>query len=362
VVGVAGEDGALQPGDDPAAAEADNGAENAGAVYVYSRSRLRSGDLTPFQYLKAFNCRANDYFGASVTLTDSQLIVGAPGEDGGNADDPADDSAALSGAAYVFTLQDGHFVFEQYLKPPAPILPNQGFGLACSADADLLAIGAPLETSATTVIDGPRGGSLSYDGATYLYRRVGSRWQFEAYLKPGNAHPNTLFGYSVRAAGGRVAVGAPGATNCPDEAPGVSARGAVYAFESRDVGWAVDACVSPSVGRGDFFGAGLGAFGDKLVVGAPWDASGRANDPSDASQTYSGAAYVEERSAAGWRKRAYLKAPNFASDDVFGGSIDLGARFAVVAASQRSRTESGQSDAVYSGAAYVFEVSPPAMP
>ena len=64
VVGVAGEDSALQPGDDPAAAEADNSAENAGAVYVYSRSQLRSGDLSPFQYLKASNIGAKDYFGA----------------------------------------------------------------------------------------------------------------------------------------------------------------------------------------------------------------------------------------------------------------------------------------------------------
>jgi hypothetical protein len=308
--------------------------------------------------LKASNIGAGDYFGASVSLTDSQLIVGAPGEDGGNADDPQDESAATSGAAYVFTLQDEHFVFEQYLKPPAPIMHNQLFGLSMSVEADLLAIGAPSESSSTTAIGGKRDDSMLGDGAAYLYRRVDDRhWQFEEYVKPAKARPGTAFGWSVRVSSGRVAVGAPGATNCPDEPLGVEKRGAVYVFDRGAGAWAVDACLRPSVRRGDFFGGGLGAFGDTLLIGAPWDTSGRADDPSDSSQDFSGAVYSEQRSAGRWQ-HVYFKAPKFAVDDVFGASIDVGDRFAVVGAAQRSRTQSGQPDAAYEGAAYVFDVAP----
>jgi hypothetical protein len=358
VVGAAGEDSALQPGDDETSAEADNSAPNAGAVYVYSRSRLADGDLTPFQYLKAPNLEKQDYFGASVALTDSQLFVGAPGEDGGNSDDPADDSAAESGAVYVFTLQDRGFVFDQYLKPPAPIAPNQLFGLSSSVDADLLAIGAPLESSGTTAVGGDRkDASTIGDGAVYLYRHVDRGWQFEEYLKPAEARSATGFGYTVRVSNDRVAVGAPGATNCQDEPLGVDNRGAVYTF-ARDAGtWALDACLGPKPRRGDLFGIGVGLYGDTLLVGAAWDASGRAGDPSDASQNFSGAAYLEQHTSGGWQRRVYIKAPQLASDDVFGNSIDLSEKLAAVGASQRSRTDAGEPGVVYAGAVYVFDLA-----
>ena len=90
-------------------------------------------------------------------------------------------AAAYSGAVYVFGLRDEHFVFEQYLKPLAPIMHNQAFGLSSSVEADLLAIGAPFESSSTTAIGGERNDSMAADGATYLYRRVDEHWQFEEY-------------------------------------------------------------------------------------------------------------------------------------------------------------------------------------
>jgi hypothetical protein len=358
VVGAAGEDSALQPGDDPASAEADNSAPNAGAVYVYSRSRLADGDLTPFQYLKAPNLEKQDYFGASVALTDSELFVGAPGEDSGDSDDPADNSAAESGAVYVFALQERGFVFEQYLKPPAPITPNQLFGLSSSVDSDLFAIGAPLESSGTTAIGGERTDATTIgDGATYLYRRSDRGWQFEEYLKPATARSATGFGYTVRVSNDRVAVGAPGATNCQDEPLGVDNRGAVYTFDHDAGVWALDACLGPKPRRGDLFGVGVGLYRDTLLIGAAWDASGRAGDPSDGSQNFSGAAYLEQHTSGGWQRRLYIKAPELASDDVFGNAIDLGEKLAAVGASQRSRTETGEPGPVYAGAVYVFDVA-----
>jgi hypothetical protein len=82
--------------------QADNGSVSAGAVHLFSRT---GATWVQAVYLKASNTGGGDYFGSSVTLDGSTLLVAARFEDssatgvGGN---QTDDSAMLSGAAYVF--------------------------------------------------------------------------------------------------------------------------------------------------------------------------------------------------------------------------------------------------------------------
>jgi hypothetical protein len=134
IIGASGEDSALVPGRcapdaakcvrsnsvSEAAAEADNAAEDAGAVYVYTWSDLEQGKTEPVQYIKAPNAGASDLFGAGLALSDTRLIVGAPGEDSASAEEPMQDGAVDSGAVYSFELEDGRFVFRQMLKTPTP--------------------------------------------------------------------------------------------------------------------------------------------------------------------------------------------------------------------------------------------------
>ncbi|HEX4352326.1 MAG TPA: hypothetical protein VHZ95_05415, partial [Polyangiales bacterium] len=354
-VGIAGEDSALEPDADPSQAEANNDAENAGAVYVYARSKLATGDLTLAQYIKAPNIARHDYFGTSLVFVGNQLIIGASGEDGGQVDDPADDSATDSGAVYVYTLQDGRFVFDQYVKEPAPIQPNQLFGFSVSADDDLLAIGAPLDSSGSAT--GPREDVSSLgEGAAYLFRNRDGKWQFEAYLKPDEAFAGSGFGWSVRVSKGEVAIGAPRATNCRGESPGSDNGGRVYSF-ANSADWSIDECLGPKTRNDDFFGGSLGMLGDRLLIGAGWDASGRIDRPSDNSLSFAGAAYLEARTDGAWRQRAYVKAPKPAINDVFGSAVELDDDFVVIGASQRSFDETGDTSSVFSGAVYVFKAN-----
>jgi hypothetical protein len=81
-----------------------NEAEESGAVYFYTRSGTR---WTAGAWVKAANADAGDEFGSSVALsTDGHvMVVGAHGEDSaatGINGNQADNSAADSGAAYVF--------------------------------------------------------------------------------------------------------------------------------------------------------------------------------------------------------------------------------------------------------------------
>jgi hypothetical protein len=81
-----------------------NEAEESGAVYFYTRTGTR---WTAGAWVKAANADAGDEFGSSVALsTDGHvMVVGAHGEDSaatGINGNQADNSAADSGAAYVF--------------------------------------------------------------------------------------------------------------------------------------------------------------------------------------------------------------------------------------------------------------------
>ena len=70
-------------------------------------------------YLKASNTNANDQFGYLIAFSGDTLVVGAP-QEGSNATgvngDQANNSAANSGAVYVFTRTGGVWTQQAYLK------------------------------------------------------------------------------------------------------------------------------------------------------------------------------------------------------------------------------------------------------
>src|SRR3712207_4040675 len=64
------------------------------------------GSLAQQAYAKASNTGGNDFFGDSVAVAGDTMVVGAPEEDSnatGVNGDQSNDSAADSGAVYVFT-------------------------------------------------------------------------------------------------------------------------------------------------------------------------------------------------------------------------------------------------------------------
>ena len=105
--------------------------------------------LAAIGYFKAASVDANDAFGTSVAVSGdgATVVVGVPGEDSnatgidGNA---ANNSAAGSGAAYVFARTAGDWSQQAYLKASNTAL-NDAFGktVAISSDGSTIAIGAP---------------------------------------------------------------------------------------------------------------------------------------------------------------------------------------------------------------------------
>jgi hypothetical protein len=112
-----------------------------------------------------------------------------------------------------------------------------------------------------------------------------------------------------------------------------------------------------NTGAGDQFGMVVAVSGDgnTLAVGAPMEASaqpgvtpGAPNESATPNNAPSaGAVYVFARIAGVWTQQAYVKAPNPATFDLFGGALALSGDGNTLAVGAR-----GQGDS--SGAAYVF--------
>ena len=85
----------------------DNGANDAGAVYLFSNVSAEFDSLSVWEESGIVRSPAGDpadVFGSSVGLSQGTLAVGVPGESANPrpAADPSDNSLAASGAVYVF--------------------------------------------------------------------------------------------------------------------------------------------------------------------------------------------------------------------------------------------------------------------
>ncbi len=321
-----------------------DGAVDAGAVYVF----VRSGATWSQQaYVKASNTGAGDLFGSSVALSGDglTLAVGARDEDSSATGiDGAQGQGALdSGAVYVFARSGAVWSQQAYVKASTTELrDNFGGSIALSSDGSILAVGASLEDSAATGIDGAQGQGALDSGAVYVFARSGAVWSQQAYVKASNTEAYDQFGetLALSADGATLAVGTmledsgmPG--NQADDS--AESSGAVYVFVRSGATWAQRAFLKAApIGAGDRFGRSLALSGDGmlLTVGAPWEdgaATGVNGDAADDSAPDAGAVFVFARGAGTWTQDAYVKATDTRSRDYFGESVALSADGATLA-------------------------------
>ncbi|MDZ4350922.1 MAG: hypothetical protein U1A22_15455, partial [Xanthomonadaceae bacterium] len=224
--------------------QGDNSAADSGAVYVFQRAGINVGNWFQQAYLKASNADAGDFFGHSLALSGETLVVGAVLEDSnatGVNGNQSDNSAANSGAAYVFVRtggRDGSWSQQAYLKASNTEAGDE-FGSSVGLSGNLLAVGAINEDSNARGIDGNQANnSIASSGAVYTFVRSETAWRPQAYIKASNTDfGNFLFGHSVAVSGSRLVVGTPQESTAgrgvntiqgpPNGAPG---SGAAYGF------------------------------------------------------------------------------------------------------------------------------------
>jgi len=153
----------------------DNSVPQAGAVYVFERNGT---NWTQQAYLKASNTGPTNWFGASVGLFDGVLLVGAQRENahgrGVNANQE-NDGARYSGAAYAFVRNGTNWMQHAYLKA-SNSRPNDNFGISLALSGNTCVIGAMLEDSGATGVDGDQdSSSATNSGAAYVFVGFGPR-------------------------------------------------------------------------------------------------------------------------------------------------------------------------------------------
>jgi hypothetical protein len=351
--------------------QANNGAPNSGAVYVFTRT---AGVWTQQAYLKASNTGAGDKFGYNVALAGDRLAVGAPWESSsatGANGDQTNNSAPGAGAVYVFKRTGGVWTQEAYLKASNTDA-EDNFGVSVTLSGDTLAVGAYGEDSSATGANGDEAdNSVSFSGAVYVFTYSAGSWSQQAYLKASNA--GGLFGYGAALSGDTLAVGAPWETSNATGVNGNQANtsapeaGAVYVFTRTAGVWTQQAYLKASnTDAGDRFGLGLALDGDTVVVGARLEdsaGSGVNGDQTDNSATTAGAVYVFTRTGSLWTQQAYLKASSGGADKNFGGSVAIDGNIVAVGSRLEDSNATGingeqeNNSAPNSGAVYLFERS-----
>jgi hypothetical protein len=349
-----------------------------GTVFVYRRGFL---GWAVDAVLKASNADFDDDFGRAVAIDGDTIVVGADREDsaatGVNGASPGseDNSQTASGAAYVFRRSGSSWTQEAYLKA-SNTGANDGFGASVAISGDTIAIGAASEDSAATGVNGAAPGqgdnSTFSAGAVYVFRRSGTSWAQEAYVKASNTGASDVFGCSVALSGDTLVVGASGedsaATGVDGSSPGPGdnskeGSGAAYIFRRAEGTWAQEAYLKASnTGASDGFGENVAIWLDTVVVGASFeDGGGRGINPvspgpEDESRPTSGAVYVFRRGAA-WFQDAYVKSSNSDAGDLFGFSVAIGPDTIAVGALFEDGGSTGHEDdnsVSGAGAVYLF--------
>ena len=291
--------------------ETDNGADGAGAVYVFTRS----GTVWAQQaYIKASNTESFDNFGFRVAISsDGNTLAVRAADEASNAiginGDETDNSAAGAGAVYVFTRSGTTWSQQAYIKASNTEAGDAfGSGVSISADGNTLAVSATGEDSSAIGINGDEtNNSAASAGALYLFTRSGTTWLQQAYIKASNTEAGDQFGGSVA----------------------------------------------------------LSADGNTLAVGAFGEDSGaigiNGNEADNSVTNFTGAVYTFFRSGTTWTQRDYIKATNTGADDVFGNVClsDDGGTLAVGASGEDSAATGVDGNQYYdsaasSGAVYLY--------
>jgi len=175
-----------------------------GALYVLARS---GGTWSHQARIQAENAENGDSLGYSLAISDdgNTIAAGAADEDcmipginqaGCDKDQPQDNS---SGAAYVFVRSGSTWTQQAFIKASNPGKQDWfGIRIAISGDGDTVAVGATNEDSSAKGINGKQDDDTALEaGAVYVFRRTGTAWAQQAYVKASNSGAGDEFGSSL---------------------------------------------------------------------------------------------------------------------------------------------------------------------
>ena len=181
-------------------------------------------------------------FGTSIAITNTELLIGRPGE---LVFFPSPPNHA--GSVHVFA-RSGNGWTERTRITNAATQVGDGFALVMATGGNILLVGAPHEAENR--------------GAAYVFAREPSgEWRQVARLADTDGAPGDAFGAAVAVNGDVALVGAPGRAG---------GTGAVAVFRRSGTAWTrAGSLDATGAAAADGFGAGLSFDGTRVLVGAP---------------------------------------------------------------------------------------------
>lgn len=220
----------------------DDGASNAGSVYVFDRTGTA---WTQTQKLTASDRAANDNFGRAIAMHGDTLLVGSPNDD---------DGASNAGSVYVFERVSGTWSQTAKLVATAPGV-NAYLGFSVAIDGDTALAGAYRDSTVTTD-----------QGSAFVFVRASGTWSQQARLDATDGATTDRFGQSVAIFGDLAAVGSPQAD------PKGSNSGATYVFGRSGTTWTEQQKLEADDGvANDAFGFAVAMDATTVVSGAYGD-------------------------------------------------------------------------------------------
>ena len=306
------------------------GARRSGSAYVYD---LASATPTvAVATLNNPNPAVDDYFGYSVAISGTRVVVGSPYHETG------------AGIAYVYDVAGANPTIPvTTLRNPdsSPIgRVNDLFGMSVAISGNCVVVAAPDD-----------GGYSAYSGIVYVYYLdSGSPTVPVATLHHPSPRQYDHFGSSVAISGTRVVVGVAGdETDAQAATYGQNANtGSAYVYELGN--WTVPIAIlnNPSQSLGATFGYSVAISGTRVVVGSPYESVNNA-----------GRAYVYDiSSGTPTVPIVTMNNPSPVLGEQFGTSVSISGTRVVVG---DYHDETVASDA---GSAYVYDLtsSTPSVP
>jgi len=220
----------------------DTTAINAGSAYIFDI------DGNQIAKIQASDAQESDLFGYSVAVSNTRIVVGAYGED---------TTASQAGSAYIFDIDGNQIAKIQASDAEA----NDYFGHSVAVSDTRIVVGAVYE-----------GTTASYAGAAYIFDIDGNQL---AKIQASDAEEWDQFGYSVAVSDTRIVVGAH-----TENTTAISA-GSAYIFDID--GNQLAKIQASDAQQYDSFSNAVAVSNTRIVVGAPYE---------DTTATSAGSAYI----------------------------------------------------------------------
>ncbi len=284
-----------------------------GAAYFFE---LSGGTWSEVNKVFASDAQNGDGFGLSVSISGTNAVIGANGEDSGG---------LTAGAAYFFDLSGG--TWSEVNKVIASDSQNNDqFGRSVAISGTNAVVGAYLEDT-----------SFPNNGAVYFFELSGGTWSETQKVLASDQENNAQFGISVAISGTNAIVG-----TWYEDSGVNSDNGAVYFYELNGGTWSeVNKLIASDPDDAVNLGTTVAIDGNYAVSGAREIFNATGNDE--------GSAYFYKFDGSTWSEINKVKASDAEASDEFGIAVGISGNYALIGA---RREDTGGNDV---GASYFFK-------